>query len=161
WVYLTEGSEVLRSLGLLVLTCLAAITVAVIQVNRLLSQSAMHQARRQELIKNLQAAQHKSDALNAKLTQEIAHKQVAEQQLLSVQAGLERSVNERTAELKETLQSLEKAQERLELALDASQLALWDWNLVTDEIHHTRVKNIFGLEESDVHDVLNDLRTLL
>lgn len=161
WVYLTEGSEVLRSLGLLVLTCLAAITVAVIQVNRLLSQSAMHQARRQELIKNLQAAQHKSDALNAKLTQEIAHKQVAEQQLLSVQAGLERSVNERTAELKETLQSLEKAQERLELALDASQLALWDWNLVTDEIHHTRVKNIFGLEESDVHDVLNDLRPLL
>ena len=161
WVYLTDDSEVLRSLGLLVVMCLAAITIAVIQVNRLLSQSVMHQARKQELIQNLQAAQHKSDALNAKLSQEIASKKEAEQQLLTAQANLEQSVNERTIELKETLHNLEKAQERLELALDASQLALWDWNLVTDEIHHTRVKNIFGLEEDDVHDVLNDLRPLL
>lgn len=62
--------------------------------------------------------------LNLELTQEIASRQAAEQQLLLAQAALELSVNERTLKLEVALEALQKSQERLELALDASQLAL-------------------------------------
>jgi len=161
WMYLTADSDMLQNLGLLVLTWLVAVTVAVIQVNRLIYRASQQRLKNQHLIHTLQAAQQQADILNAELTQEVAGKQIAEQQLLAVQAGLEQSVGERTRELKITLQALEKSQERLELALDASQLALWDWNLATDEIHHTRIKSIFGLEEEQIYGMLSDLRPLL
>ena len=99
--------------------------------------------------------------LNLELTQEIASRQAAEQQLLLAQAALELSVNERTLELEAALEALQKSQERLELALDASQLALWDWNLVSDEIHHTQAETIFGLKGHQIRGVLTDLRPLL
>lgn len=99
--------------------------------------------------------------LNLELTQEIASRQAAEQQLLLAQAALELSVNERTLELEVALEALQKSQERLELALDASQLALWDWNLVSDEIHHTQTEAIFGLKDHQIRGVLTDLRPLL
>lgn len=99
--------------------------------------------------------------LNLELTQEIASRQAAEQQLLLAQAALELSVNERTLELEAALEALQKSQERLELALDASQLALWDWNLVSDEIHHTQAEAIFGLKDHQIRGVLTDLRPLL
>jgi diguanylate cyclase (GGDEF)-like protein/PAS domain S-box-containing protein len=161
WVYLTADSEVLQGYGLLVLVWLAAVTVAVIQVNRLIYRASQQRIKNQHLIQTLQLAQQQTDALNAELTQEVTAKQIAEQQLLVEQAGLEQRVNERTRELNVALQALEKSQERLELALDASQLALWDWNLVTDEVLHTRTKSIFGLEDAQIYDVLSDLRPLL
>lgn len=161
WVYLTANSDVLQNLGLLVLIWLAAVTVVVIQVNRLIYRASQQRIKNQHLIHTLQLAQQQTDALNTELSQEVAAKHVAEQQLLAEQAGLEQRVNERTRELKAALQALEKSQERLELALDASDLALWDWNLVTDEIHHTRTKSIFGLENEQIYEVLSDLRPLL
>ena len=114
--------------------------------------------------KNMQHGSDNCEALrqlNTELTKEIADRQAAEQQLLSAQAALELCASERTLELEEALQALQKSQERLELALDASQLSLWDWNLVSDEIHHTRTKAIFGLEDHQVRGVLTDLRPLL
>lgn len=161
WLYLNAGSEVLQSLGLLVLMYFAAISVAATQVNRLLYRTAKQRHKNQQLINSLQLAQQHTDTLNAELTEEIAHKHEAEHQLLAVQAGLEQSVSVRTRELKDALLELEKSQERLELALDASQLAMWDWNLQTDEIHHTRTQCIFGLEAQQVHEVLRDLRPLM
>lgn len=161
WVYLTASSDALYNLGLLVLIWMIAVTVAAIQVNRLIYRASQQRIKNQHLIHTLRLAQQQTDALNTELSQEVAAKHIAEQQLLAEQAGLELRVNERTCELKVALQALEKSQERLELALDASQLALWDWNLVTDEIHHTRTKSIFGLESAQVYEVLRDLRPLL
>lgn len=161
WVYLSADSEVLQRLGLLVLMCLAAITVAVTQVNRLLYQTTQQRIKNQNLIQSLQFSQQQTDILNTELIQEITNKQVVEQKLLSAQADLEQNVSSRTLELKAVVQALEKSQERLEMALDASQLALWDWDLTTDEIHHTRTKSIFGLEKGSVRNVMSDLRPLL
>lgn len=81
--------------------------------------------------------------------------------MLAVQSSLEERVQTRTAESQRALQELERSQKRLELALDASQLALWDWDLLSDQVHHTRTKNIFGLEDEHVNGVLTDLRPLL
>ncbi len=161
WVYLRDGSDVLHSLGLLTAMYLLAVTAAAWQVNRLLYKGLEQRCKKQELIHILQTTQEQTGALNAQLTAEISKKETAEQQLLAVQANLEERVQARTVELQDALQALEKSQDRLELALDASQLALWDWDLVSDEILHTRTKSIFGLENEQVRGVLTDLRPLL
>ena len=161
WVYLNADSEILHGLGLLALMYVVAMTAAAYQVNRLLRTSLKERLKKQRLIQALQYKQTETELLNAQLTAEISKKEAAEQTLLSVQANLEERVSARTVELQDVLQALEKSQERLELALDASQLALWDWDLVSDEIHHTRTKNIFGLEDEQIRGVLTDLRPLL
>lgn len=161
YLYLSADSELLNGLGLLMLMYLVAMAAAVAQVNRLLRLVLQHRAKNQQLIRTLQTSQQETEAVNVELTQEIASKHLAEQQLLTVQAGLEQRVNSRTLELKDALHALGKSQERLELALDVSQLALWDWDLLSDEIHHTRTKDIFGLDDEQVRGVLSDLRPLL
>ena len=161
YVYLNADSDNLYGLGLLAVMYLVAMTATVYQVNRLWHKSLSQRLKKQQLIQTLQQAQAEADALNSKLTAEISKKHAAEQQLLAVQASLEERVSARTIELQQALEELEKSQERLQLALDASQLALWDWNVVSDEIHHTLTKNIFGLEAEQVCGVLADLRPLL
>ncbi|HZJ92427.1 MAG TPA: EAL domain-containing protein [Thiopseudomonas sp.] len=99
--------------------------------------------------------------LNAELSQEVERRHIVEQQLLAAKADLEQRVAARTLELKEALQALQKSQERLELALDASELALWDWDLLSDKIYHTRTESIFGLAADKIHGVLTDLRPLM
>lgn len=99
--------------------------------------------------------------LNLELTEEIASRQRAEQQLLAVKSTLEQCVKEQTDALNQALGALQKSQERLELALDVSQLALWDWDVVNDKIHHTRTEAIFGLPSDKINTVLTDLRPLL
>ena len=161
WVYLRADSDVLYSLGLLTAIYLFALTAAAWQVNRLLYKGLEQRRKKEQLIHTLRETQQQTNALNTQLTAEISKKEIAEQQLLAVQAGLEEGVQVRTIELQEALHALEKSQDRLELALDASQLALWDWDLVSDQILHTRTESIFGLENEQIHGVLTDLRPLL
>lgn len=161
WVYLRADSDVLYSLGLLTAIYLFALTAAAWQVNRLLYKGLEQRRKKEQLIHTLRETQQQTNALNTQLTAEISKKEIAEQQLLAVQAGLEEGVQVRTIELQEALHALEKSQDRLELALDASQLALWDWDLVSDQILHTRTESIFGLESEKIRGVLTDLRPLL
>lgn len=116
------------------------------------------------LDKNMPQNNKSSDILyklNAELSQEVERRHIVEQQLLAAKADLEQRVAARTLELKEALQALQKSQERLELALDASELALWDWDLLSDKIYHTRTESIFGLAADKIHGVLTDLRPLM
>ncbi|MDY0250299.1 MAG: diguanylate cyclase [Pseudomonas sp.] len=161
WVYLNADSEILHGLGLLALMYVVAMTAAAYQVNRLLHQSLKQRLKNQKLIQTLQKSQAETEFLNTQLTAEVSKKEAAEHTLLAAQAHLEERVSARTIELEDVLQALGKSQESLELALDASQLAFWDWDLVSDEIHHTRTKSIFGLEDAEVRGVLTDLRPLL
>ena len=59
--------------------------------------------------------------LNLELTQEIASRQAAEQQLLLAQAALELSVNERTLELEAALEALQRCQSTRLMGLEFSQ----------------------------------------
>ena len=56
---------------------------------------------------------------------------------------------------------LSNSQARLAMALEASELGLWDWNLRTDEVHHSRLREIFGLDQDAVRSMRADLRPLL
>ncbi|NLC09147.1 MAG: PAS domain-containing protein, partial [Gammaproteobacteria bacterium] len=64
-------------------------------------------------------------------------------------------------ELEKTQTQLAAAQERLELALEASELSLWDWDLLEQQVYHTRTEEILGLTTEQGQSMLLDLRPLV
>ncbi|MCC1659509.1 PAS domain-containing protein, partial [Salmonella enterica subsp. enterica serovar Indiana] len=67
----------------------------------------------------------------------------------------------RSQELDAASLALNKSEARLAMALQASELGLWDWNLQTDEVHHTQLKELFGLEPEYVTAMLSHLKPRL
>ncbi|HYQ92151.1 MAG TPA: PAS domain S-box protein, partial [Candidatus Competibacteraceae bacterium] len=65
---------------------------------------------------------------------DISARKAAECALQQANATLEQRVKERTAKLEETNAALRDSEERLRLALQASEAGVWEWNLMTDAI---------------------------
>lgn len=63
--------------------------------------------------------------------------------------------------LEQTQNQLATARERLELALEASELSLWDWDLHKQKVYHTRTREILGMTTEEGHAILLDLRPLV
>src|SRR5690606_4733209 len=68
---------------------------------------------------------------------------------------------QRTRELDDASQALGKSEARLALALEASELGLWNWDLNTDAVHHSNLESIFGITQNDVTSVLGHLKPRL
>ncbi|MFQ6575259.1 putative bifunctional diguanylate cyclase/phosphodiesterase [Pseudomonas sp. UM16] len=126
--------------GWLGLILLGALLVVAWQVNRLIERGLLKRFQNQALIEHLQNAQRRSERLNQALAGEVEQRRLIEEQLRAAQVGLE---------------------SRLALALEASELGLWDWNLQTDEIHHTQLRELFGLDSAQIRSVRNDLKPRL
>ncbi|WP_166362258.1 putative bifunctional diguanylate cyclase/phosphodiesterase [Pseudomonas akapageensis] len=156
-----NGDELQRGWGWLGLILLGSLLVVAWQVNRLIEHNLLRRFQNQQLIDHLQQAQSHSDRLNKALAREVEQRREIEAQLLEAKSGLETRVAERSRELDLANQALSKSEERLALALEASELGLWDWNLQTDEVHHTQLKELFGLEPDQVKAVLADLKPRL
>jgi len=150
-----------RGWGWLGLILLGALMVVAWQVNRLIERSLLRRFQNQALIEHLQSAQHRGEQLNQALLAEVRQRRNAEEQLRQAQAGLEQRVAQRSHELDLANQALGKSEQRLALALDASELGLWDWNLITDEVHHTQLHALFGLDPEQVRSVRADLKPRL
>ncbi|WP_288377707.1 EAL domain-containing protein [uncultured Pseudomonas sp.] len=150
-----------RGWGWLGLILLGALMVVAWQVNRLIERGLLRRFQNQALIEHLQGAQRHGEQLNQALSAEIRHRRHAEEQLRQAQAGLELRVSERSRELALATQALGASEQRLALALEASELGLWDWDLQTDEVHHTQLHALFGLEPGQVRSVLADLKPRL
>ncbi|MFJ6093531.1 putative bifunctional diguanylate cyclase/phosphodiesterase [Pseudomonas chlororaphis] len=155
------GDEQQRGWGWLGLILLVSLSVVAWQVNRLIQMGLLRRFQNQALIEHLQQAQSRSEQLNSELLREIEQRRRAEEQLREAQVGLESRVAQRSLELDAANQALSKSEARLALALKASQLGLWDWNLQTDEIHHSHIKELFGLEPEFVRAMLSHLKPLL
>ncbi len=151
-----EGQQ--RGWGWLGLILLVALIVVALQVNRLIRRGLMRRFQNQALIEHLQQAQAEGEQLNRQLALEVEQRRKAEGELREAQIGLEARVVQRSRELDEAHQALSKSEERLALALEASELGMWDWNLQTDEVHHTHVKELFGLEPQYVTAMLSHLK---
>ena len=95
------------------------------------------------------------------LAREIDQRRQAEAELRAAQVGLQSRVAQRSLELDAANQALSKSEARLALALKASELGLWDWNLQTDEVHHTRLKELFGIEPEFITEMLSHLKPRL
>ncbi|MDE1168844.1 MAG: EAL domain-containing protein [Pseudomonas sp.] len=156
-----EGNDQQQGWGWLALILLIALFVVAWQVNRLIERSLLRRFQNQELIEDLQHAQAQGLRLNLELGTEVEQRRRVEAQLREAQAGLESRVAQRSAELDTANQALGKSEARLAMALQASELGLWDWNLRTDEVHHTRLKELFGLEPDYVKAMLRHLKPRL
>ncbi len=160
--YLFWGAdEQQQGWGWLGLILLGSLSVVAWQVNRLIQRGLLRRFQNQALIEHLQQAQSRSEQLNRELAREIEQRRSAEEQLREAQVGLEGRVAQRSLELDMANQALSKSEARLGLALKASELGLWDWNLQTDEVHHTQLKELFGLEPGDVTAMLSHLKPRL
>ena len=158
---LLSDNELLHGWGQLSLMLLAALLVMAWQVNRLVQRSLMQRFYNQALLERQEAAQRHSEALNHKLAREVEQRRQAESRLRATHGELERRVTERTQELDEATYALGKSQARLAMALEASELGLWDWDLRTDEVHHSKLQELFGLPSTGSLNMRRDLRPLL
>lgn len=65
-------------------------------------------------------------------------------------------------ERKKAETALRESEERLQLALEGSNLALWDWNLKTGKIYHAHAwENIIGNEENEIEYTVKAFKKLL
>ncbi|MGE8065750.1 EAL domain-containing protein [Pseudomonas sp. NPDC089569] len=156
-----NGDEQGHGWGWFGLILLGALSVVAWQVNRLIDQGLLRRFQNQALIEHLQHTQNCSDQLNQTLAREIDQRRRAEEELREIQVDLEKRVAERSLELDAANQALSKSEARLALALKASELGLWDWNLQTDEVHHTLIQELFGLEPEYVTAMLRHLKPRL
>ena len=155
------GDEQQQGWGWFGLILLGALSVVAWQVNRLIDRGLIRRFQNQALIEHLQQAQSCSDQLNQQLAKEIEQRRRAEEELREIQIDLENRVAQRSLELDAANQALSKSEARLALALKASELGLWDWNLQTDEVHHTQIQELFGLEPDQVTALLRHLKPRL
>ncbi|MDQ0123758.1 diguanylate cyclase (GGDEF)-like protein/PAS domain S-box-containing protein [Pseudomonas lini] len=155
------GDEQGQGWGWFGLILLGALSVVAWQVNRLIDSGLLRRFQNQALIEHLQQAQRNSDLLNHTLAMEVDQRRRAEDELRAIQTGLESRIAQRSLELDAANQSLSKSEARLALALKASELGLWDWNLQTDEVHHTHLQELFGLEPEFVTAMLRHLKPRL
>ena len=123
--------------GMLGLIMLLSLGMIAWQINRLVTLSLKQRADNQLLIRQLQGASSKAIELNADLGREVRQRRLAERQLREAMGSLEQRVAERTGELARAVDALSESEARLSLALEASELGLWDWNLQDDVAHHS------------------------
>ncbi len=132
---MTSGEPLQQGWGVLAMIVLATLSLIAWQLNRLATDSIEQRLHRQRLIERLEKAGREADLLNGRLVTEVEQRRHAEQQLRSAYDRLE----QRTAELGES-------EARLTLALEASDLGLWDWDLQSNRVHHSPMQVVFGID---------------
>ena len=147
--------------GALGLILLLSLCVVAWQVNRLVQSSLLRRFENQALIERLEHARESAEGLNQELAREVEQRRRAERELRRAHDELEIRVAQRTLELDDASHALGKSETRLALALEASELGLWDWNLQTDEVHHSHLESIFGISQDEVKGVLSHLKPRL
>ncbi|MDD0844778.1 EAL domain-containing protein [Pseudomonas sp. Gutcm_11s] len=147
--------------GALGLLMLLSLCVVAWQVNRLVQNSLLRRFQNQALIERLEHARQSAEGLNQELAREVEQRRRAERELRHAHDELEVRVAQRTLELDDTSHALGKSETRLALALEASELGLWDWDLSTDEVHHSHLESIFGIRQEEVKGVLSHLKPRL
>ena len=148
-VLLSSGEPQLQGWGVLAAIVLLTLSMIAWQINRLVTTSLEQRLYNQSLIRRLESMRSEASELNGDLAREIEQRRHAETQLREAFDGLERRVNERTAELAKTATELRESETRLTLALEASALGTWDWDLVNGEVHHSKMDVIFGVGQAD------------
>jgi diguanylate cyclase (GGDEF)-like protein/PAS domain S-box-containing protein len=140
--------------GVLGVILLAALLVVAWQIHRVVHVGLLRRFQAQALVAHLERAKAQTEVLNQDLEREVEQRRRAERELCRARDALQERVEAGSAKLSHT-------EARLALALEASELGLWDWNLLTDEVHHSHLEEIFGLTQAAVKSVRNDLRPRL
>ncbi|SDI62123.1 putative bifunctional diguanylate cyclase/phosphodiesterase [Pseudomonas panipatensis] len=151
---LFQGSQLQQGWGVLGMILLSALLVMAWQIHRLVQGSLLRRFQTLSLVSHLEQAKNRAEQLNHELAREIEQRRSAERALRLARDQLQERVEAGSVELSHS-------EVRLGLALEASELGLWDWNLETDEVHHSRLKEIFGITQDAVKSMRADLRPRL
>ncbi|WP_022960881.1 EAL domain-containing protein [Halopseudomonas pelagia] len=158
---LTQSDPTSIYWGMMGVTLFGCLLLGAAFINRSGSMAMRANARSEALVAGLDDSRQQAEALNQQLTREIQQRRQAEQRLRESHTELEQRVSQRTVELQQAGEALQASEAQLSLALDASQLGLWDWDLTTDRVYHSHVHEIFGLEEDAVTSMLDHLKPRL
>lgn len=115
----------------------------------------------EDLIRYLEGSKSEMEVINQKLALEIYDRKNAEVRMQEMNDNLERKVNERTQALSTLNDALRQSQERLSLAIDASGIGLWDWNLTTDDIYHSNFEQLLGYSSKELTGFMGHLKPLV
>ena len=137
------------------------ILLAAALIHRTMRNALISNLRNEALLGNLGSAHQHTEELNQQLTREINQRRRAEQSLRDSHDDLEERVRQRTAELEKATHDLQASEAQLTLAMEASQLGLWDWDLTTDKVYHSRLNELFGMPDEYVPSMRQDLRPLV
>ena len=93
--------------------------------------------------------------------QNVKKLQAAYEKLKNSNAELENRVRDRTRDLERINRQLKQSQERFELAMNASQDGIFDWNLVTNDIYYSPGwKRMLGYGENELPNDFSIWETL-
>lgn len=115
--------------------------------------------RNRALYRRLAAARSEAQSLGEKLAQEIEERRQARERLQQSREQLESTVRERTRELEQMNAQLTATSQRLQLALEASNICLWDWDLVSGETFNSNFARLLGFDGEPTGNLVDDLRT--
>ncbi|WP_369600000.1 EAL domain-containing protein [Hahella sp. SMD15-11] len=129
----------------------------------------------QTLIRYLDNARQHTESLNQQLAWEIGQREQTEADLKAAQAELQTAVRERTRELEQANRQLSKqirlrksisdalvkSQHRLSQAIEATELALWDWDIPEGRVFQSPFHDAFGPSELSSEHFVARLRDIL
>jgi diguanylate cyclase (GGDEF)-like protein/PAS domain S-box-containing protein len=131
------------------------------RINQVTIGSLSLQFRNQALITYLDRARSDAEALNSKLAREINERKKIQQSLKDAHDKLETLVEDRTSALQGAYDELARNRERLALAMEASDIGLWDWNLLTDEVFHSNFDRMLGYSQDELKTFKGHLQPLV
>lgn len=131
------------------------------RLSQLSYQSLWLQLRNEDLIHFLENSKTSAESLNQQLAQEIQDRRQTESELQEINLNLEQKVRERTLALSDINRALRNSQERLTLAIDASGIGLWDWNMVTNEIFHSNFEQLLGYSKLEMKTLMGNMQHII
>ena len=155
-----SGADDTLLLTVLALTFTTFLLLAATGMHRSALGSLRLQFKNLALIDYLDRARSDAESLNQSLTREIFERKQAKQHLQEAKDRLESMVLERTRALEEANHGMSATSQRLQLALDASNIGLWDWNLQSSDTYHSNFDRLLGYDNTRFSGFLNDLEQL-
>jgi len=131
------------------------------RLGEMIFRSQWLQLRNEALIRFLESSKNTVEYVNRQLASEIQERRHAEAQLQEINLNLEQKVRERTLALSDINRALRSSQERLTLAIDASGIGLWDWNLISNEIYHSNFEQLLGYSRLELKAFIGQMHKII
>ncbi|MEL0028000.1 MAG: diguanylate cyclase, partial [Perlucidibaca sp.] len=123
-------------------------------LNRMVISSVQLRLNNEDLINFMRDTQSRTLIMNQQLAREVNTRTITENKLQTLNGELEERVRQRTEALKES-------QEGLTLAIEASGIALWDWNIAEHKLKHTNLEPLLGCSGLAGGNLLRQARELI